>query len=108
MINGKCSDSVDISIGSRMFYHNDVGDHVRKCRFHLFADDLQIYTVDECRDVNWLVAAGVRPQVVLNRQAGRRFFEGFAFRCVREDEVFAAIMSKGSGPWERMGFRLSL
>jgi hypothetical protein len=38
-----------------MFYHNDVGDHVRKCSFHLFADDLQIYTVDECRDVNQLV-----------------------------------------------------
>jgi hypothetical protein len=33
-----------------------VGDHVRKCRFHLYVDDLQIYTVDECRDVNRLVA----------------------------------------------------
>jgi hypothetical protein len=22
---------------------NDVGDHVRNCRFHLYADDLQIY-----------------------------------------------------------------
>jgi hypothetical protein len=33
-----------------------VGDHVRNCRFHIYADDLQIYTVDGCGDVNRLVA----------------------------------------------------
>jgi hypothetical protein len=56
MIIGECSDSVDISIGSPQgsvfspilyaCFINDVGD----------ADDLQIYTVDEGRDVNQLVA----------------------------------------------------
>jgi hypothetical protein len=66
MINGECSDSVDISIGSPQgsvlspilfaCFINDVGDHVRHCRFHLYADDLQIYTVDGCGDVNRLVA----------------------------------------------------
>jgi hypothetical protein len=39
------------------------------------------------------VAAGVRPQVVFDR---KEIFDGFAFRCGEEDEVFAAIMSKGS------------
>jgi hypothetical protein len=34
---------------------NDLGDHVRNCRFHLYADDLQIYIVDGCEDVNQLV-----------------------------------------------------
>jgi hypothetical protein len=29
---------------------------VRNCRLHLYADGLQIYTVDQCRDVNRLVA----------------------------------------------------
>jgi hypothetical protein len=29
---------------------------VGSCRFYLYADDLQIYTVDGCGDVNWLVA----------------------------------------------------
>jgi hypothetical protein len=33
-----------------------VGDHIRNCRFHIHADDLQIYTVDGCGDVNRLVA----------------------------------------------------
>jgi hypothetical protein len=33
-----------------------VGDHVRNCRFHLYANDLQIDTVDGCGDVNRLVA----------------------------------------------------
>jgi hypothetical protein len=66
MINGECLDSVDISIGSpqasvlsSIFFAcfiNDVGDHVRNCRFHLYAADLQIYTMDECRNVNRLVA----------------------------------------------------
>jgi hypothetical protein len=52
MINGKCSDSVDISIGCPQgsvlspilfaCFINDVVDHVRNCRFHLYADDLQI------------------------------------------------------------------
>jgi hypothetical protein len=35
---------------------NDVGDHVRNCKFHVYADNLQIYTVDGCGDVNRLVA----------------------------------------------------
>jgi hypothetical protein len=35
---------------------NDVCDHVRNCRFHIYADDLQIYTVKECGDVNRMVA----------------------------------------------------
>jgi hypothetical protein len=66
MINRECSDSVDISIGSPQgsvlspilfaCFINDVGDHVRNCRFHLYADDFQIYTVDGCGDVNCLVA----------------------------------------------------
>jgi hypothetical protein len=66
MNNGKCLDSVDISIGSLQgsvlspflfaCFINDVDDHVRNSRFHLYADDLQIYTVDGCGDVNWLVA----------------------------------------------------
>jgi hypothetical protein len=34
------------------------------------------------------VAAGVRPLVVFDRQ---EIFKGFAFRCVEEDEVIAAI-----------------
>jgi hypothetical protein len=29
---------------------NDVDDHIRNCRFHLYADDLQIYSVDGYRD----------------------------------------------------------
>jgi hypothetical protein len=33
-----------------------VDDHVRNCRFHLYADNLQIYIVDGCRDVNRLIA----------------------------------------------------
>jgi hypothetical protein len=33
-----------------------VGDHIRNCRFHLYDDDLQIYTVDGYRDVNRMVA----------------------------------------------------
>jgi hypothetical protein len=33
-----------------------VGDHVGNCRFHLYADDLQIYTVDGSGDVNRFVA----------------------------------------------------
>jgi hypothetical protein len=37
--------------------NQDVGDYVRNCRFHLYSDDLQRYTVDECRDVNQLVAS---------------------------------------------------
>jgi hypothetical protein len=50
MINGECSDFVDISIGSPQgsvlspilfaCFINDVDDHVRNCRFHLYADDL--------------------------------------------------------------------
>jgi hypothetical protein len=66
MINGNCSDSVDISIGSRQgsvlspilfaCFINDVGDYVRYCKFHLYADDLQIYTLDGGGDVNRLVA----------------------------------------------------
>jgi hypothetical protein len=39
------------------------------------------------------VAAGVRPQVVFDRQ---EIFEGFAIRSVKKDEVFAAILSIGS------------
>jgi hypothetical protein len=35
-------------------------------------------------------AAGVRAQDVFDRQ---EIFEGFAFRCVEVDEVFAAILS---------------
>jgi hypothetical protein len=35
---------------------NDVGDHVRNCRFLLYADDHQILTVDGCADMNRLVA----------------------------------------------------
>jgi hypothetical protein len=38
-------------------------------------------------------------------QTGRQAGEGFAFKCVRENEVFAAIMSKGS---EAMGTNGSL
>jgi hypothetical protein len=34
----------------------DVGDHVRNCTVHLYADDLQIYTMGGCRDVDRLVA----------------------------------------------------
>jgi hypothetical protein len=51
-INGKCSDSVNICIGSPQgsvlspilfaCFINDVDDHVRNCRFHIYADDLQI------------------------------------------------------------------
>jgi hypothetical protein len=58
--------SVDISIGSPQgsvlspilfaCFTNDVGDHVRNCRFHLYAGDFQIYTVDGCGEVNRLVA----------------------------------------------------
>jgi hypothetical protein len=46
------------------------------------------------------VAAGVRPQVVFDRQ---EIFEGFAFWCVEEDDDFATIIRL----WEWMGFRLS-
>jgi hypothetical protein len=59
-------DSVNSSIGSSQgsvrlpilfaCFINDVGDHVRNCRFHLYANDLQIDTVDGCGDVNRLVA----------------------------------------------------
>jgi hypothetical protein len=49
------------------------------------------------------VAAGVRSQVVFNRQD---IFEGFAFRCVEKDEVFAASMSIGSGAVGANGFSL--
>jgi hypothetical protein len=66
MINGECSDSIVISISSPQgsflsqilfaCFINDVGDHVRNCSVHLYADDLQIYTVDGCGDVNRLVA----------------------------------------------------
>jgi hypothetical protein len=52
-------------------------------------------------DVVFLIAKRT-PQVVCDRQ---EIVEGFAFRCVEEDEIFAASMSIGSG--ERMGFRLS-
>jgi hypothetical protein len=62
MSNGECSDSVDISIGSPQgsvlslilfaCFINDV----RNCRFHLYADDLQMYPVDGCGNVNRLVA----------------------------------------------------
>jgi hypothetical protein len=48
-----------VSIAHRVGYHcfiNDVGYHVRNCRFHLYAEDLQIYTVDGCGDMNRLVA----------------------------------------------------
>jgi hypothetical protein len=33
-----------------------LGDHVGNCRFHFYADDLQLYTVDGSGDVNRLVA----------------------------------------------------
>jgi hypothetical protein len=62
MINEDCSDSVDINIGSPQgsvlspilfaSFINDLDDH----SFHLYADDLQIYTVNGCEDVNRLVA----------------------------------------------------
>jgi hypothetical protein len=35
---------------------NNVGDNIRNCRFHLYADDLQIYTVDGSGDMNRLAA----------------------------------------------------
>jgi hypothetical protein len=66
MIDGNCSDSVDISIDNPQnsvlspilfaCFINDVGDHFRNCRFHFYADDLQIYTVDGGGCVNQLVA----------------------------------------------------
>jgi hypothetical protein len=34
----------------------DVDDHVRICRFHLYAEDLQIYTVDGCMDMKRFIA----------------------------------------------------
>jgi hypothetical protein len=65
MINEECSDSVDMSIGSPQgsdllpilfaCFINDVGDNVRNCRFHLYTDDLPIYTVNGFEDVNRLV-----------------------------------------------------
>jgi hypothetical protein len=59
MIIGECLDSVDLSIGSPQVgilspilfgcFINDVGDHIRNFRFHLYA-------VNERRDVNgWLL-----------------------------------------------------
>jgi hypothetical protein len=56
MINGECSDSIVLMPILFACFINDVDDHVRDCRFHLYADDLQIYTVDGCKDVNRLVA----------------------------------------------------
>jgi hypothetical protein len=57
-----CLDFVDISpqgcVLSPILFEcliNDVGDNVRNCRFLLYADNLQIYTVDGCGDVNRLV-----------------------------------------------------
>jgi hypothetical protein len=52
MSNKECSDSVDINIGNPqgsvlspilfVCFINDVGDYVRNCGLHLYADDLQI------------------------------------------------------------------
>jgi hypothetical protein len=36
----------------------------------------------------------------------QEIFEGFAYRCVEEDEVFAGIMSIGSGAVGADGFSL--
>jgi hypothetical protein len=63
MINGHCLDisiigSPEGSVLSPILFAcfiNDVGDHVRNCRFHLYADDLQIYTVDGSGNVNRLI-----------------------------------------------------
>jgi hypothetical protein len=49
--SGSPQGSVLSSISFTCFI-NDLGDHIPNCRFHLYADDLQIYTVDGCRDLN--------------------------------------------------------
>jgi hypothetical protein len=54
MINVECSDSDDISIGSP--HLSPLLLACFNCRFHLYADDLQIYIVDEGKYVNQLVA----------------------------------------------------
>jgi hypothetical protein len=43
-----------------------VGDHIRNWRFHLYADDLQIFALDRGGDLNQLVALINDSQVLLN------------------------------------------
>jgi hypothetical protein len=66
-INGECTGSIDVSIDSPQgnvlspifiaCFINDVGDHIRHCRFHLYAVDVNqlvaLINVDLQRILNW-------------------------------------------------------